>query len=51
MHAVARLVGRTPRQRTALYGGVAGERVATSFRAASLVPLTTPARHHLQLSA
>ena len=43
--AAIRAIGRTPRQRTTLYGAPPGERVAASFGAAPLSePLDPPAR-------
>jgi FO synthase len=44
MEAAIRAIGRTPRQRTTLYGGVPAERVAASFGAPLLSePLNPPA--------
>ena len=42
MEEVIRAAGRTPRQRTTLYGGRPEERVAASFAAAPLAPADPP---------
>ena len=42
MEALIRSIGRTPRQRTTLYGDVPATRRDASFNAA---PLTTPINH------
>ena len=47
MEALIRSLGRTPRQRTTLYGTTDPERVAASFGAAALSePINTPARKY-----
>ena len=47
MEGLIRSLGRTPRQRTTLYGDPAPDRVATSFGAAPLSePINTPARKY-----
>jgi len=47
MEALIRSLGRTPRQRTTLYGDASSERKAASFGAAPLIePVNTPARRY-----
>jgi len=47
MEALIRSIGRTPRQRTTLYGAPAAERMAASFAAPALEPVVqTPARRY-----
>ncbi|MFL5265695.1 MAG: 5-amino-6-(D-ribitylamino)uracil--L-tyrosine 4-hydroxyphenyl transferase CofH [Stellaceae bacterium] len=47
MEELIRSLGRTPRQRTTLYGDASAERKAASFGAAPLVePVNTPARRY-----
>jgi FO synthase len=47
MEALIRSLGRTPRQRTTLYGEPAPDRIAASFGAAPLAePINTPARKY-----
>jgi FO synthase len=47
MEALIRSIGRTPGQRTTLYGNAAPERRAASFNAAPLSPpIETPARRY-----
>src|SRR4051794_7561698 len=47
MEALIRSLGRTPRQRTTLYGDPAPDRIAASFGAAPLSePINTPARKY-----
>ena len=47
MEKLIRSLGRTPRQRTTLYGGASAERQAASFAAAPLTdPINTPARKY-----
>jgi FO synthase len=47
MEALIRSLGRTPRQRTTLYGNPAPDRIAASFGAAPLSdPINTPARKY-----
>lgn len=42
MEAMIRSVGRTPKQRTTLYGDVPEDRVAASFGAGALEPVRLP---------
>ena len=52
MEAVIRSLGRTPRQRTTLYGDAPAERQAASFGAAPLTaPINTPARKYERQAA
>jgi FO synthase len=52
MEALIRSLGRTPRQRTTLYGDPAPDRVAASFGAAPLAePVNTPARKYERAAA
>jgi FO synthase len=44
MDALIRAAGRTPRQRTTLYGAAPAAQVAASYAAAPLVPTATTAR-------
>ena len=47
MEALIRSLGRTPRQRTTLYGDPPPDRIAASFGAAPLSePINTPARKY-----
>ena len=52
MEALIRSLGRTPRQRTTLYGDAPAERIAASFGAAVLSePINTPARKYERTAA
>jgi FO synthase len=52
MEELIRSLGRTPRQRTTLYGDAPAERRAASFGAAPLAePINTPARKYERAAA